>query len=132
MEAMKGTLGAIVVAVALAGIAVARAEIVVAGQAPDPKLAAQGKKLYTTYKCDKCHTIAGRGTKKPNGALDSVGAKLSAADIKKWLTATAEMEAKLEKPPKEADSMTKALKTKGIEPGEVDSLVAYLRTLTKK
>ncbi len=92
----------------------------------------QGKKLYATYKCDKCHTIAGRGTKKKNGALDSVGAKLTAADIKNWLTSPADMEAKLKKPPKGTDSMANALKTKGIEPGEIDSLVAYMLTLKKK
>jgi cytochrome c2 len=122
---MIRTLGAIVVAVALGGT-------VTAGQAPDPKAAAAGKKLYATYKCDKCHTIAGRGTKKPDGDLDSVGAELTAADIRKWLTTPADMEAKLKKPPKGTDSMANALKTKGIEPGEIDSLVAYLQTLNKK
>ena len=103
---------------------------VAAGQAPDPKLANDGKKLYATYKCDKCHQIGGRGSKK--GPLDGVGAKLSAADIKKWFTNPAEMEAKLEKKPKGTDAMSYALKTKGIEPGEIDALVAYIQTLTKK
>lgn len=123
---MTRTLGAIAVAVVLAG------GTAVAGQSPDPKAAAAGRKLYVTYKCDKCHTIAGRGTKKANGELDSVGAELTAAEIKKWLTSTAEMEATLKKPPKGTDSMANALKTKGIEPGEVDLLVAYLQTLTRK
>ena len=124
---MTGRLGAIVAAAVLSGTVVAGQ-----GAAPDPKLVSSGKKLYTTYKCDKCHTIAGRGTKKENGALDSVGAKVSAADIKKWLTHPDEMEAKLDKPPKKTDSMSNALKTKGIEPGEVDALVAYMLTLNKK
>lgn len=120
---MTRTLGAVLVLVGFAsGTLVA--------QAPDPKLAADGKKLYATYKCDKCHMIAGKGSKK--GPLDGVGAKLSAADLKKWLTEPAEMEKTLEKPPKGTDSMANALKTKGIEPGEIDSLVAYMRTLTKK
>jgi cytochrome c2 len=122
---MTRTLGAIAVGVMLAGSAMA-------AQAPDPKLAATGKKLYTTYKCDKCHTIAGRGTKKPDGELDDIGTKLSAADIKKWLTTPATMEAALKTPPKGTDSMANALKTKGIEPGEVDALVAYMQSLTKK
>jgi hypothetical protein len=99
-------------------------------QAPDPKAVDQGKKLYATYKCDKCHMIAGRGSKK--GPLDGVGTKLSAADIRRWFTNTAEMEAKLDKPPKGTDSMANALKTKGIEPAEVDQLVAYMLSLTKK
>jgi len=115
---------------AVIGLAVMLAGTVVGAQAPDPKLANEGKKLYATYKCDKCHLIAGKGSKK--GPLDSVGAKLTPADIKKWLVTPAEMEAKLEKPPKGTDSMANALKTKGIEPGEVDALVAYMRTLTKK
>lgn len=121
---MMRRLGAIALCVALGGAALG------AEQAPDAKLADQGKKLYATYKCDKCHMIAGRGSKK--GPLDGVGAKLSAADIKKWLTDPAEMEKTLEKPPKGTDSMANALKTKGIEPAEVDALVAYMRTLTKK
>ena len=120
---MTRTLAAIALAVGLAGTTLA-------GQAPDPKLAADGKKLYATYKCDKCHMIAGKGSKK--GPLDGVGAKLSAAEIKKWMTEPAEMEKTLEKPPKGTDAMSNALKTKGIEPGEIDSLVAYMRTLTKK
>jgi mono/diheme cytochrome c family protein len=121
---MIRTVGAIALAMGLVG------STVLADQAPDPKLAAQGKKLYATYKCDKCHMIAGKGSKK--GPLDGVAAKLSAADIKKWMTHPAEMEKTLEKPPKTTDSMSNALRTKGIEPGEVDALTAYMLTLTKK
>jgi mono/diheme cytochrome c family protein len=110
----------------------ARAAALNSGQtaAPDPKLVASGKKLYATYDCDKCHSIAGRGSRK--GPLDGVGAKLAAADIKRWFTHTSEMEAKLEKPPAGTDSMANALKTKKIEPAEIDALVAYMQTLTKK
>ena len=120
---MTRRLAAIVSAAVLSGT-------VVAAQAPDPKLVNEGKKLYATYKCDKCHLIGGRGSKK--GPLDGVGAKVSVADIRKWLTKPAEMEAKLDKPPKDTDAMSNALKTKGIEPGEIDSLVAYMQSLTKK
>jgi len=120
---MTRTLATLVLALGLAGGTVA-------AQAPDAKAAADGKKLYATYKCDKCHMIAGRGSKK--GPLDGVGAKLSAAEIKKWLTQPAEMEKTLEKPPKGTDAMSNALKTKDIEPAEIESLVAYMRTLTKK
>jgi cytochrome c2 len=105
---------------------------VVTAQSPDPKLASQGKKLYETYKCDKCHTINGRGTKKKNGELDDVGGKLSAAELTKWLTDTKTMEAKLDNPPKGTDAMSNALKNKGIEPDEVTAIVAYLQTLKKK
>ena len=117
------TFGAVVVGVALWST-------VGAAQAPDAKAIDQGKKLYATYKCDKCHMISGRGSKK--GPLDGVGSKLSPADIRKWLTTPAEMEAKLEKPPKGTDSMANALKTKGIEPAEVEQLAAYMQSLVKK
>lgn len=120
---MTRILGPIVVVLSLAGTAVS-------AQTPDPKLASQGKKLYATYKCDKCHQIAGRGSKK--GPLDGVGTKLSAEDLKKWFTHPAEMEAKLEKKPKGTDAMSHALKSKKIEPDEIDALVAYMQTLTKK
>lgn len=120
---MTRILGPIVVVLSLAGTAVS-------AQTPDPKLANQGKKLYATYKCDKCHQIAGRGSKK--GPLDGVGTKLSAEDLKKWFTHPAEMEAKLEKKPKGTDAMSHALKSKKIEPDEIDALVAYMQTLTKK
>ena len=120
---MTRILGPIAVVVTLAGTGLA-------AQAPDAKLASQGKKLYATYKCDKCHQIDGRGSKK--GPLDGVATKLTAAEIKKWFTNPADMEAKLEKKPKGTDAMSNALKTKGIDPGEIDALVAYMQTLTKK
>jgi cbb3-type cytochrome oxidase cytochrome c subunit len=130
---MRRILTAIATAVFLGTtVSVAVAGTEAGGQPPDAKQAAAGRKLYVTYKCDKCHTIAGRGTKKVDGELDSVGAKLTPAEIKKWLTNTAEMEAKLKKPPKGTDAMSNALKTKGIQPEEIDLLVAYLQTLTKK
>jgi mono/diheme cytochrome c family protein len=120
---MTRILGSIAVAVVLTGTGTA-------AQAPDAKLAGEGKKLYATYKCEKCHQIDGRGSKK--GPLDGVGAKLTAADIRKWLTDPAAMEAKMDKKPTGTDAMSFALKTKGIEPHEVDALVAYIQTLTKK
>jgi mono/diheme cytochrome c family protein len=120
---MRKALGVITMGVVLSGT-------VAAAQAPDPKLASEGKKLYATYKCEKCHQVDGRGSKK--GPLDGVGAKLTAADIKKWMTNPADMEAKLEKKPKGTDAMSYALKTKSIEPGEIDAIVAYIQTLTKK
>ena len=120
---MTRILGAMAMALVVAGSGVA-------AQAPDAKLASEGKKLYATYKCDKCHQIAGKGSKK--GPLDGVGAKLSAADMKRWFTHPAEMEAKLEKKPKGTDAMSYALKSKAIEPAEIDALVAYMMTLTKK
>jgi mono/diheme cytochrome c family protein len=98
-------------------------------QAPDPKKVDEGKKLYTTEKCDKCHNIAGKGASK--GKLDGVGKKLTPADIRKWFTATEDQEAKLEKPPTGTNRMSNALKTKKLTDTEIDALVAYMSTLTK-
>jgi len=88
-----------------------------------PQSAAEkGKTVYTSQKCSICHAIGGVGNKK--GELDHVGAKLSADDIRTWITDAPAMAAKTKaerKPPMKAYStLTK---------DEVDSLVAYLQTL---
>ena len=87
--------------------------------------AAHGKQLFTDNKCGVCHSIAGTGNKK--GPLDEVGSKLSAGDIRQWITAAPEMAAKAKadrKPPMKA--YAEMAKT------DVDDLVAYLGTLKKK
>src|SRR6478672_5776737 len=61
--------------------------------AQDAKKIADGKKVYDAKECAKCHMIAGKGNK--IGPLDGVGTKLTEADIRKWFTDTAAMEAKL-------------------------------------
>jgi mono/diheme cytochrome c family protein len=119
---MNRTLGIIVALAMFTGTSLA-------AQAPDPKKVDEGKKLYTTEKCDKCHNIAGKGASK--GKLDGVGKKLSSAEIRKWFTNTEELEAKLEKPPTGTNRMSNALKTKKLTDAEIDSLVAYLSTLVK-
>ncbi|MEO7192790.1 MAG: cytochrome c [Vicinamibacterales bacterium] len=99
-------------------------------QAPDPKKVDEGKKLYVTEKCEKCHNIDGKGAKK--GPLDGVGKKLTAVEIRKWFTNTEELEAKLEKPPTGTNRMSNALKTKKLTDPQIDALVAYMQTLVKK
>ena len=117
---MKALLASLVGVVCAAGVAV---------MAQDPKLVEEGKKLYATYKCADCHTIGGKGGRlMKNSPLDAVGTKLSAADIKKWMTNTAEMEKTLEKPKKPAMSSKKY----ALKGPEVDALAAYMLTLTKK
>ena len=96
--------------------------------AQDAKLADQGKKLYDANKCSDCHTIGGRGGRlTKQHPMDSVGSKLSAGDIKKWLTATAEMEAKVEKPSK----IKMTSKKYKFTDAEADALTAYMLTLKK-
>jgi mono/diheme cytochrome c family protein len=86
--------------------------------------AADGKKLYDEQKCANCHKIAGVGKLYP---LDGVATKLKADDIRKWMTAPAEMEKKLAKKP--TVTMSGWMKTKKFTPEQIDALVAYMLTL---
>ena len=93
--------------------------------AQDAKQADAGKKIYESKECSKCHMINGKGNK--IGKLDGIAAKVSAADMKKWLTAPAEMEAKLDHKPKV--KMSSKINEMALKPAEIDALVAYLQTL---
>jgi cytochrome c2 len=75
----------------------------------------KGKEAYKTAKCGMCHSIGGVGGKqKP---LDGVGARLKADQIKKWVTAPAEV-----KP----DTKKKPIK---VAEADLDNITAYLLTL---
>ncbi len=94
-----------------------------AGVAAAQDKVAQGKALFDANKCSICHSIAGKGN--PKGSLDGVGSKLSAAEIKEWLTDPAGMATKTKaerKPP---------MKKYTFKPEEVDALTAYLSSLKK-
>lgn len=83
----------------------------------------RGVKIFADQKCTLCHMVAGKGNK--NGPLDGVGSKLTAAEMKAWITTPAEMAKKVKaerKPP---------MKQFKLAPDEVDALVAYLQTLKK-
>ena len=54
--------------------------------------AERGMKVYAESKCSMCHAVAGKGNAK--GALDDVGAKLSADELREWLVDPAAMTAK--------------------------------------
>ena len=87
--------------------------------------AARGQQAYAESKCSLCHSIAGEGSKR-GVALDGVAAKLSAADIRSWITNAPEMAAKANitrKPPMKAYS--------DFSKQKVDDLVAYMSTLKK-
>jgi mono/diheme cytochrome c family protein len=84
---------------------------------------AHGQKVFTDQKCSMCHSIAGKGNAK--GALDDVGSKMSADDIRAWITDPATMTAKANatrKPPMKAYTLPKE---------DLDALVAYLSSLKK-
>ena len=83
----------------------------------------KGQQVFTDQKCSLCHAIGGKGNAK--GPLDEVGSKLSAADIRAWITDAKDMTAKMKttrKPEMKQYSLPKA---------DVDALVAYLSTLKK-
>jgi mono/diheme cytochrome c family protein len=85
--------------------------------------AEKGKEVYTAQKCSICHSIGGTGNKK--GPLDDVGSKLSASDIRSWITSAPEMATKAKsdrKPPMKAYTLSK---------DELDNLVAYMASLKK-
>src|SRR5262245_66557745 len=84
---------------------------------------AKGEQVYVAQKCSLCHAIAGKGNAK--GALDDVGSKLSADDIRAWIVDAKGMTAKTKatrKPEMKAFALPKE---------DVDALVAYLVTLKK-
>jgi mono/diheme cytochrome c family protein len=53
---------------------------------------ARGEKVYADQKCSLCHSIGGKGNAK--GPLDEVGSKLSADEIRAWITDAKGMTAK--------------------------------------
>jgi len=106
---------------ALALMALAAAPSVAAAQNAD--LTKRGAQVYEAQKCGVCHAIAGKGGKA--SPLDGVGAKLSDADLRRWITHPAEMTAKTKstkKPPMPE-------KWGKLPAADVDALVAYLQSL---
>ncbi len=94
---------------------------VAAASAQDAK--AKGEAVFTAQKCSLCHAVAGKGNAK--GSLDGVGGKLTADEIRSWIT-----------DPKGMTAKTKAtrkpeMKQYTLPKDDVDSLVAYLSSLKK-
>jgi mono/diheme cytochrome c family protein len=105
----------------------AAALVVCAGtaSAQDAKVE-KGMKVYADQKCALCHSIDGKGNTK--GALDGVGTKFKADEIKLWIVDPAKQSAahKAErKPPMPA-------KFASLPKDDLDALVAYLSSLKKK
>src|SRR5262245_21988747 len=104
------------IALALAGMATSLS-------AQDKALIAKGETVYGAQKCQVCHGIAGKGNK--NNPLDGVGTKLSADDIRQWITHPKEMTAKTKstkKPPMQE-------KYGSLPAADLDALVAYIQSL---
>lgn len=93
-----------------------------AASAQDANIA-KGQQVYADQKCGLCHSIGDKGNKK--GPLDGVGSKLSAADIRSWMTDAKAMTAKTNatrKPDMKAYTLPKE---------DLDALVAYMLSLKK-
>jgi len=72
--------------------------------AQDAAKIARGQEVYVAQKCGICHAVAGKGNAK--GALDGVGAKLSADDIHQWIVNAPEMTTKTKATRKPVASFT--------------------------
>jgi mono/diheme cytochrome c family protein len=84
---------------------------------------AAGAKVYADQKCSVCHSVAGKGNAK--GALDSVGNKMPAADIRAWIVDAPGMTAKTKAARKPS------MKAYTLPAADLDNLVAYLASLKK-
>jgi mono/diheme cytochrome c family protein len=85
---------------------------------------AAGQKMFEAQKCSLCHSVAGKGNAK--GALDGVGSKLKAEEIRQWLTDPQGMATKhnaTRKPPMKSFASLPA--------ADLDALVAYVASLKK-
>jgi len=85
--------------------------------------AAKGAAVYTAQKCSVCHQVAGKGNKA--NPLDGVGGKLSADDIKQWITHPVDAAKKAnstKKPPMPA-------KYGSLKADDLNNLVAYMQSL---
>ena len=105
------------------GITVLAAGLAAPLAAQDAAQIEQGKKVYAAQKCQMCHSIAGKGGK--TFPLDGVGAKLSADDIRQWITHPKEAATKAnstKKPPMPA-------KYDKLPAADIDALVAYMQSL---
>lgn len=107
-------------------IAAAAAVVMASTTLAQDKKIEQGMQVFQEQKCTLCHSIAGKGNRK--GALDDVGSKLSAAEIREWITDPVGMAARTTPAPTRKPPMKK----KEMAAEDVDALVAMLSDLRKK
>ena len=93
--------------------------------AQDAATVEEGKQVYAAQKCQVCHSVAGVGNKR--GALDDVGVRLKAEEIRQWIVAAPEMTAKVKA---ERKPVMKAYPN--LPKDELDALVMYLASLKTK
>ena len=101
------------------------ASLMATGVASAQGAAEKGAAVFAAQKCSLCHGMDGKGNQK--GALDDVGSKLTADQIRAWILTPVDMaaKAKAERKP--------AMKPFANLPKEdLDSLVAFLAAKKKK
>jgi mono/diheme cytochrome c family protein len=116
---MKLNVHGLITAFTLIGLSFAATEAAAQGAAE------KGAAVFAAQKCSLCHGMDGKGNQK--GALDDVGSKLTADQIRQWITTPVEMaaKAKAERKP--------AMKPFATLPKEdLDALVAFLAAKKKK
>ncbi len=120
MAGMIRVSGLVAVAVFVSSVGMAAAQA-----APAPAPAEKGAAVFAAQKCSMCHALDGKGN--PKGALDEVGAKLTADQIRQWIVTPAEMAAtaKAERKP----AMKAFL---NLPKEDLDALVAFLCSKKKK
>lgn len=94
----------------------------VAGTAGAQTAVEKGATVYGAQKCGMCHAVAGKGN--PKGALDGVGKKLKADEIREWIVDAPGMAAKVKATRKPA---MKAYA--GLPKDDLEALVAYMQSL---
>lgn len=109
-------------AAARVGIVMGLLALAVSAAAETP--AEKGAGLFGAQKCSMCHAVAGKGN--PKGALDGVGAKLKAEEIRQWLLDAPAMAAKAG-----ADRKPAMKSYASLPKDDLEALVAYLSTLKK-
>lgn len=85
---------------------------------------AKGAEVFAAQKCGLCHSVDGKGN--PKGPLEEAVGKLTAADMRAWITDANAMTAKTKATRKPA------MKQFALPKEDVDALVAYLSSLKKK
>jgi mono/diheme cytochrome c family protein len=83
----------------------------------------QGEKVFAAQKCALCHSVGGKGN--PKGPMDEALSKLSADEIRAWITDANGMTAKTKATRKPA------MKEYALPKEDVDALVAYLSAMKK-
>ena len=104
-------------------ICVAALSVAGAASAAAQGASAQGEKVFAAQKCSLCHSIGGKGN--PKGPMEEAVSKLTADEIRAWITDAKGMTAKTKATRKPA------MKEYALPKGDVDALVAYLSSLKK-